>query len=372
MWLLEAKTKAELAHILAQPISAEDRKNAEKVAKKSYEKADKTAIIPVKGVLTPSAVPVLGFFGVPNTGYDDIQRMLTSAETDPSVEKIVLDIDSPGGTVAGVFDTAEMLQKTRKPVTSYVSGMAASAAYILASQGDEVVARNITSEVGSIGVVQTWFLSSDKKDITSTNAPNKRPDPSTEDGEAQIRAELDEWHAIMVDTIAFGRKTTAENVDENYGQGGTFLAQKALERGMVDRIENVGLNSRETGKKAENSPTTSEVIMDKEQLKAEHPSVYAEIFEEGKLAERDRAGAHLTMGTQSGDLKTAHAAILDGSEMTMTLQSAYMAAAMNKRDVERRESESVQNVEAPKANEDTFSKDVLAQTAKNLGVKLDA
>ena len=70
--------------------------------------------------------------------------------------------------------------------------------------------------------------------------------------------------------------------------------------------------------------------MDLAKLRAEHPDVYAAAVQDGVRQERDRAGAHLTMGKASGAMDTAVKAVLEGTEMTATLQSEYMAAGMNR------------------------------------------
>lgn len=76
--------------------------------------------------------------------------------------------------------------------------------------------------------------------------------------------------------------------------------------------------------------------MDRTELKAKHPDLYNEIYGRGVSAERDRAAAHLIMGNASGDMETAIAAVTDGSEMTAVLNAKYMAAGMNKKDIEVR------------------------------------
>lgn len=72
--------------------------------------------------------------------------------------------------------------------------------------------------------------------------------------------------------------------------------------------------------------------MDLQELKSQHPAVHAAAMQEGQDKERDRVSAHLTMGQASGDMKTALAAVDDGSDMTAKLQAQYMAAGMNRSD----------------------------------------
>ena len=52
------------------------------------------------------------------SGYDGIAKRLQQAISDPDVKGILLDIDSPGGEVAGAFDTADLIARAReqKPV----------------------------------------------------------------------------------------------------------------------------------------------------------------------------------------------------------------------------------------------------------------
>lgn len=76
--------------------------------------------------------------------------------------------------------------------------------------------------------------------------------------------------------------------------------------------------------------------MDKNELRAKHPQLFAQVTQDAVAAERDRVSAHLTMGDSSGDMETAKKAIEDGTEMTAGLQAKYMSAAMRRSDTEAR------------------------------------
>ena len=71
------------------------------------------------------------------------------ADQDPNVRAILLDIDSPGGSVEMVAEAAAMIAAAPKSVTAIANTMAGSAAYYLASQADEVVVTP-SGMVGSI------------------------------------------------------------------------------------------------------------------------------------------------------------------------------------------------------------------------------
>lgn len=269
----------------------------------------------------------------------------------------MLKISSPGGTVAGLFDTLAVLEAFEKPVTVRAS-LAASAAYSIAAVGGRIEATNLAAEFGSIGVAVTYLHLEELIDITSTEAPNKRPDPSTDEGKAVIREHLDAVHDLFVDAIARGRskvlseKLTIDTVNETFGRGAVVLAADARKRKMIDKMP-----TRPSGARAEEqippvaagapeetatggAPTQETKPMDLKTLKAQHPDVFEAARAEGVTTERDRVVGHLTMGEASGDMKTAVAAITAGEAMTATLQAKYMSAAMTRRDVSARQADS--------------------------------
>lgn len=88
------------------------------------------------------------------TDYAQIRQDMRRAVADPSVKKITLRIDSPGGGVIGLLETADELHAANrvKPVTAHVDGIAASAAYWLASQAGTITL-GPSCEVGSVGVL---------------------------------------------------------------------------------------------------------------------------------------------------------------------------------------------------------------------------
>ena len=297
------------------------------------------AEIRVQGVLTNRPSVFAFLFGGGNATYSDIITALAVADQDPAVKRIDLNIDSPGGSVAGLFDTLAAIEATTTPVRAVVSNMAASAAFALAAQADEIVATNRATVFGSVGIVVSAFIDEDEVTITSTDAPNKRPDLSTEAGRAVVRAELDEMHGLFADAIATGRGTSVDNVNANFGQGGTFLAAEALERGMIDSIAPTALNLVQTGGEtaATNENQPEAIDMDLETLRASHPGVYAQAIAlgsaEGVTKERERASAHLIMGAGMGAMETALEAVKNGDEMTASLTATYMTAGVNRRDV---------------------------------------
>lgn len=110
-------------------------------------------------------IPIGGIIGQRLSGLDrgsgavdvlDIGKELEQAEEDPRVRSILLDIDSPGGTVSGVPELADLIAQIDKPIYSYTSGQMCSAAYWLAAASDGIFCTR-TANIGSIGVYIPWM-----------------------------------------------------------------------------------------------------------------------------------------------------------------------------------------------------------------------
>jgi ClpP class serine protease len=351
MWLLEASVRKALEHAQksgftpsAEQISQFEARFGGDVSAQDNRLltiAGENAAISIKGVITQTPSFMAMIFGGGNTTYPEINAAIAAAEQDDSITNITYEVDSPGGGFDGLFNTLAAMQSAKKPSKAVVSSLSASAAYAIASQADKIVASNIAARIGSIGVVATYYDDENEISITSTDAPRKRPDVRTEEGIAMVREELDALHEIFVEAISQGRGMTPENINANFGQGGTFLAREALKRGMIDEIATPSLravtNTKTTTATSGHKPEA--IHMDLNTLKAQHPETFAAAVQQGTEQERDRVSAHLMMGESSGDMKTASASIKDGSGMTATLQATYMTAGMNRSDVQGRQAD---------------------------------
>jgi len=334
------------------------------------------AQIDVKGLLTVKKSFLAWLLDLDNTTYSEISGAIAEADVDENIERIELHIDSPGGIIDGLFDTLAVIQAANKPIKAVVSNVAASAAYAIASQAEQIIVTNHAVMLGSIGIAKTYRVSEDIVEIASTKAPKKRPDVTTEKGKAIVREELDAFHQIFVEAIAAGRATSVENVNANYGQGAVLLAREALKRGMIDSVLsdsntiNVKAVVQDGGKLETNK-------MDLKEFKAEHPAVYKEAVAEGEkqgvAQEKDRVNAHLEMGKPSGDFTIAHEAIANGSGMTQTLMSKYMMAAVNAKDINDRQEDDqaasgADGVTEAQTGEDTVEEQAADLVAKKRGV----
>jgi ClpP class serine protease len=369
MWLLEASIRlamqqaqqAGITPTVEQQLNFEARFASDETGQSSriLTIAGDTADIVIHGVITQKPSFMAMLFGGGNVTFPEINAAIAIAEQDENVKETRLLIDSGGGHFAGLFDTIAAIQGAKKPITAICSNVCASAAFAIATQADTVLAANKAVRIGSVGVAVDIETSDNIVTITSEKAPKKRPDVTTPEGVAMVQDELNDLHAIFVDAIAEGRDTTVDKVNANFGQGATFLTDKALKAGMIDGIVGAKLAVVKTSKpKAADSGNQPETqIMDLNTFKAQHPAVFQAAKDEGKNEERDRVSAHLTMGQQSGAMDTAVKAAMEGSAMTMTLQAQYMSAGMNRNDVANRQdddqnADAGDNLNASESNED--------------------
>ena len=286
------------------------------------DKVGSTAQINVAGVLTKEPSWLLRYFGGGNTAYSEIISAINEAERDPAIKEVVFNIDSPGGNTSGLTDAMDAIAGMTLPTRAEISGTAASAAYGLASQAGTITALNRGAMFGSIGVLSSRFVDGTVIDITSSNAPEKSPDVTTDEGKAMVRKTLDQIEAVFIEDIARGRGTTTDKVKSDFGRGGVFLAHDAKTHGMIDDVKD------RTQQPGATTTTQEAKSMNLQELKAQHPDTYAAAVAEGVAQEKDRVSAHLTMGEASGDLKTAIEAVEKGDALTASYQAKYMAAGM--------------------------------------------
>lgn len=375
MWLIEreAKEKMEQAYGAGLAGSVQHRIAYEAAhgagsagSSRILSIAGKTARIEVAGTLTDKPSFMAQFFGGGNTTYPEIISALAEAEAAEHVENIVLAVDSPGGTIAGLFEAVEALQATTKPIEARVSNLGASAAFALATQADTIVAENRATLLGSVGIVATFLTFDDEVTITSTDAPKKAPDVTTEKGRAVVQENLDAIHDLFVEAIATGRGVSKDKVNSKFGQGGVVLADEAVKRGMIDRVAAPRLAVVPNTVKADSTANKGGVKMeakkmDVETLQAEHPALYQAILADGiaqgQATERDRVVGHLHLGKTAGAMDVAIEAVNSGDGMTVALQAKYMSAGMNRSDIQARNDDDADanagdSANAPAANDD--------------------
>ena len=351
MWLLEQATFDLMQAALIAGMSPTAEQQVEYEARAFGSDGDTPRLltvardqaeISISGVLTQKPDFLAMLFGGGNATYSDIIAAVDAVEQDDAIKKITLRVDSPGGQFEGLFETLAAIEAAKTPI-EVIASKAASAAYAIVSKADKITAVNRASMFGNIGVVASLKLNDQVVEIASTAAPKKRPDVTTEAGKAVYREQVDALHELFAEAIATGRGTTVENVNTNFGQGATLLADEALKQGMIDGVADTPLRVVKKPAVSGGGTQTKEKAMDLQELKAKHPELYSAVQQEGvtlgTAQERDRVGAFVVAGEQSGDMKTALTAIKDGSAMTTTLSTQFLMAAANRSDINASEAD---------------------------------
>ncbi len=300
---------------------------------------DGVATINIRGIMTPQPDFMAELFMGGNTTFPEILAAINQAEGDPKVTSTDFVINSPGGNVQGMFDVMNAIAATKKPNRALIDGMAASAAFGIAAMTDDVIALTPTTILGSVGVVTSRSIDDGTVDITSTNAPNKRPDAATKEGRAVIRAELDQIEKPFIELIAQGRGTTTGAVKADFGRGGILIAENALAQGMIDSI--ISGPSRDNKAPVRKNSATSHAENDNKtepsmdltfaDLKAKFPALFDQAKAVGAAEAKDQIQAHLVMGKMGGTagMELALKAIENDTEMSATLTAQYQSAGFN-------------------------------------------
>ena len=238
-------------------------------------------------------------------------RALRSA----GVSGLVLDIDSPGGAVVGTRELADDIKALDIPTTAVVGSVCASAAYWVASACDEIVALS-SSYVGSVGVymlhadiskmLEEWGVT-----ITLIESGKGKTDGSmfkalSDDAKARFQAETDTLLVAFAGAVAKNRNKRVETVTEKWGAH-AYLAERAVELGMIDRIGGLEAVLEGMGRKKPASRRTSrrrrterarvggssmklkDLLDRKQALLAEIDALEANADENGNLSDADQA-----------------------------------------------------------------------------------
>ncbi len=248
--------------------------------------AGKVAVIPVSGPLARNTQ--YSWWGdVAATGYDDIAAAIAMAQDDPAVTAIMLDIDSPGGAVAGVEELARMIAAMRngqgKPMAAFTNSLMASAAYWVGSATGRVYATP-SAEVGSIGVImalQDLRGAAQKAgvavNIITAGSMKGAGNPFAElsdDARAHFQSLADGIHAIFKSSVAAAMPVNAD-MPQEWADGRTFLGADAAGAGLVTRTVSGMAEAIETFLLEVN-------LMDRQTLEAQAPDLVKALVEEGR------------------------------------------------------------------------------------------
>lgn len=206
----------------------------------------KVGILPLQGVIMHRAGMMAETSGA--VSLESWMQSFRAFIDDPEIDSLVIDVDSPGGSVEGVPEAAAEIRaaRDRKPITAIANTTAASAAYWIAAQASEIVVTP-SGWVGSIGVYSThedWSGAYEQMGVQTTlisagkyKVEGNEFEPLSDEARAHMQSMVDDYYGMFLSDVAKGRNVPVSTVRTGYGEGRMLLAKDAKAAGMVDRID---------------------------------------------------------------------------------------------------------------------------------------
>lgn len=244
---LSASLDAARAHGQVDAEGSAREPRALEVVSASGGRGESVAVIPIRGpILRGYGIPWLRRWGFEHVGQQEVREHLREALASREVSAILLDVDSPGGVAVGIESLADELRAAgeAKPLHAFVGGMAASAAYFLASQ-----AKTITAEpdaiIGSIGTYAVVTDSSREASEAGRTVHVVRSGehkgmgvsgaPVTPSQLAMHQELIDSLSRAFTEAVARGRGLDLEAA-RALSTGAHWAAREAMNLGLVDQV----------------------------------------------------------------------------------------------------------------------------------------
>lgn len=220
----------------------QDQGVTQRRAGKLLELQGDTAIVHVDGALDRhlSSFEVDCFDA---TDVNDVMGALKSTANNPDIKNVLLYFNSPGGSIAGIPETAGMVRSLaqQKNVFAYTDGLCCSAAYWIAAQADQIFA-NESAKVGSIGVYLALLNQADqlkavgRKVETIQDGKLKTAGAPWKALTEEERAHLQEQVSQIGKNFRAAVTATRPQVQQASMEGQSFFGPQALEAGLIDGI----------------------------------------------------------------------------------------------------------------------------------------
>ena len=250
-WLIESSHFANLLDQLAAPYAARMKSSedaADPESRRPKLETDGTYRIPVRGVLMHDVPWVVDRLGIEATSTRKLKQTIEAAKSNPSIKSVHFDVDSGGGEVAGMFELAESIKSLRssKRVTAHTDNVAASAAYLIASQADRFTAAPgaLVGSIGVLAVMEDLSAAAHQKGYKPHVIRSGRYKgvgvPGTEITAEQREDEqriVDGFATRFVDAVADGRRVARDRIAP-VADGRMFHTDEAISAGLLDAVEN--------------------------------------------------------------------------------------------------------------------------------------
>lgn len=235
LWALRADLGLDLSGWDAGAFDDDLGPEAEGETFRGYDLVEGIAVFKIHGTLVQRAGPLDAVSGL--VGYDRLQASLDTAVDDTAVRGILLDIDSGGGEVAGLYDLADHIRglRSRIPLASLARDFAASAAFVLASAAKDVYLTQ-SAVVGSIGIIMAHVDQTGADEQDGLKVSEIFAGPHKADGHAhhalgdeerkRLQAMVDSHYDIIATHVARNLGLTAEAIKAT--RSGVFVGREAI------------------------------------------------------------------------------------------------------------------------------------------------
>ena len=242
-WSGDAPASDEVMHSVAADRNARDARRQASVS----NSGGGIAVLPLYGIVTQRGNMVDDVSGPGTASTQQFSNLLRAALQEETVSQILIDIDSPGGSVYGVAELADEIVSARaqKPVVAIANSLAASAAYWIGCSASEFYVTP-GGEVGSIGVWQAhqdYSKAMDEAGVKTTlisagkfKVEGNPYAPLDEEAQGFMQSRVDDYYAAFTKAVAKGRGVPISQVRDGMGQGRVLGADAALASSMVDGI----------------------------------------------------------------------------------------------------------------------------------------
>jgi signal peptide peptidase SppA len=242
-WSGDARASDEMMHSVAADRNARDARRQASLS----NSGGGIAVLPLYGIVTQRGNMVDDVSGPGTASTQQFSNILRAALQDETVSQILIDIDSPGGSVYGVAELADEIVSARaqKPVVAIANSLAASAAYWIGCSASEFYVTP-GGEVGSIGVWQAhqdYSKAMDEAGVKTTlisagkfKVEGNPYAPLDEEAQGFMQSRVDDYYAAFTKAVAKGRGVPISQVRDGMGQGRVLGADAALASSMVDGI----------------------------------------------------------------------------------------------------------------------------------------
>ena len=199
------------------------------------------AVIPMSGVM------MKGYSKYGGCSTVEVRQALRGSVRNPDVRGIMLQIDSPGGSVAGTEELGNdiAMAATKKPLHAHFDDNGNSAAFWAGSQAQWLTA-NRTANVGSIGTVaviedtsKAYEMAGVKVHVISTGDLKGAFSDGveiTDEAIAFMQDMVDAVNKHFMAAVGRGRNLSASDVKQ-LATGRVWLADEAKKLGLIDEVQ---------------------------------------------------------------------------------------------------------------------------------------